>query len=462
MGWDFSGAQRMWGVRLTRGVRVTLAGGALLLGCGSTRNDEPIGRSGSSGANAFAGNAGSVARGGSGTGGSGTGGVGGDGHANAGRAGSNGKAGAAGNGGEATAGGGSSVGLGGAASNVPLDTRPARPAWKPPFAVGTPGWRESSEALCEHHQGDQEAFDVWADSRGVFGLFAASCNVLGGTRCGQQGVSLQFNDGTGWHLLYAVPPGSGMGSNGGLRLAGFDSGPLLVSGFMPDRLGIWRITTAGEIGLDAALEVNRPVTVGAHLAYALGPETLYRFIDDQWTEYLTLPAPAQSLWADEDRIVIVGTNQAVYEKRTADADFVTIPGAPAGDYSAVWSFGVDDIWVGNQAAQLVHYDGAKWTVFETGSKDVSGAGILQLWGSSDGQLFFRTFGEMGRYDGSQLKLLLELPATEDPSRIRVKTGGLWGLSSTEVFLAVTDGQFNQYACGGQFMLFFDGTSFHSF
>ena len=456
MGWDFKAGQELFGVRAACSAGLLLASGALFAGCGLTRTDDAaFGNGGAGGESALGKDAGSDE----------SAGRGGAANASAGRAGSNAKGATGGSGSSGsgtTGGGGNFAGGAGAASNLPLDTRTARPAWTPPFAVGTPGWRASSEALCEKQQGDQEAFDVWADSRGVFGLFATTCNVLAGTACGKQGVSLQFNDGTGWQSLYAVPPGPGMGSSGGMHLSGFDAGPLLLSGSLANQLGIWRVTLDGQAGLDAALEVGRPFTVGSNLAYALGPDTLYRFADDKWSAYLMLPAPVQSLWADKDRIVIVGPDQALYEKRTTYAEFVAIPDVPAGNYSAVWSFGGVDLWLGNQIGQLVHYDGTKWTVFETGSKDVTGSGIVQLWGSNDGQLFFRTYGELGRYDGSTLKLLLEVPAGDDPSRLRVVTGGMWGLSSKEVFFSVTDRQFNEYACGGQFMLFFDGSAFHSF
>jgi len=434
----------MFGSKRARFVGSMLASGALVIGCGSTRSDDPtLGTGGAAGATASAGNA---------AGGS----------ASTGQSGAPAKAGAGGSPTVQAGASGNSAGSGGVVASVPGDSRPPRPTWVPPFTIGAPGWRESTEELCEKSVGDQQAFDVWADSRGVFGIFATTCNVLGGTSCGKQGVSLQFNDGTGWKLVYAVPPGPGMGGGGDMRLSGFASGPLLLTGFLPDQLGIWRITQAGEVAFDAPLEVARPVTVGADTAYAFSLDKFYRFADDKWAEYLTLPAPAQGLWADEDRVLLVGGNQAVFQKNTADADFAAIPGVPAGDYTAVWSFAANDTWVGNQAGQLVHYDGSKWTVFETGSKDITGAGIVQLWGSSDGQLFFRTYTEFGRYDGKQVELLLELPADGDPSLARVITGGLWGLSSKEVFLSVTDKQFNKYACGGQFMLFFDGTTLHPF
>jgi hypothetical protein len=61
----------------------------------------------------------------------------------------------------------------------PVDNRPPRPAWTPPFTtpVGTPGWQQSTEPLCDANQGAWSlgAFDVWADHRGVFALVGSGC-----------------------------------------------------------------------------------------------------------------------------------------------------------------------------------------------------------------------------------------------------------------------------------------------
>jgi len=439
---------RLQAVRLA--CAIGWAGSVLIGGCGSAHSD---------GTQHAAGGA-------SGSAGSAEGGRKTSESAGAGAGGALAKAGAGGTAGDASAQAGSGGGLlpttGGAGGDLPVDTRPERPIWDPPFPVGAPGWRQSSALLCEKHVGDQEAFDVWADSRGVFGLFATTCNVLGGTSCGKQGVSLQVNDGSGWRPIYALPPGPGMGSNGALFLSGFESGPLLLSGYLRDRAGVWRVTADGAVTLDAPFEVGRPFTVNGRSAYAIDAEKLYRFADEAWSEDQPLPAPSQDLWADENRTVLVGADQAVFQRTSAEAAFVAIPDVPAGSYTAVWSFAVDDTWVGNSAGQLLHYDGSAWTVLETGSKDISGTGIRQLWGSSDGQLFFRTSIEFGRVTDKHVELLLALPADADPSLPRVTTGGLWGLSAKEVFVTVSDRQFNKYACGGQFMLFFDGETLHPF
>jgi hypothetical protein len=44
----------------------------------------------------------------------------------------------------------------------------------------------------------------------------------------------------------------------------------------------------------------------------------------------------------------------------------------------------------------------------------------------------------------------------------LRSTGLWGLSPTEVFVAFNDSGYEQYACGGDFMIWFDGSQFHQF
>lgn len=356
--------------------------------------------------------------------------------------------------------GGAVAGEGGAAgSGLPVDERPARPDWDPPFPVGTPGWRDSEEPLCEKHQGLQSAFDVWADARGVFALFTANCNALAGVLCGKEGVSIQHNDGTGWNLVYQVPPG-----NSDLTqlqsLTGFPNGPLVATGFLEENSGI-SFVSDGDATFQGVMGLSAPFVVGSDLAYALSGLVVYEFSDGSWAELAELPGPGSSLWANEEVVVVVGPDQSVYAKEVSDDAFETIPDVPAGDYTAVWGFGADDLWAGNRAGQLVHYDGMSWEVVPTGSGDTSGSGITELWGS-EGQLFFLTLTEFGRVDGQDVEILLAPPSDADPSLPRVSTVGLWGLSPTEVFLTLADKEFRQYACGEQFILWFDGSEFHAF
>jgi hypothetical protein len=162
----------------------------------------------------------------------------------------------------------------------------------------------------------------------------------------------------------------------------------------------------------------------------------------------------RGLWANDEIVVAAGWNQSLYVKRATGSAFEPLPGVPAGNYASVWGFASDDLWFGNQSGQLVHCDGAAWTVVEAETQEKA---ISNLWGS-EGQLFFLTQSEIGRLVGTKPELLIPM----DPSEPRITMRDVWGLSPKEVFVSVVDPEFKQYACGETFMLWFDGTEFHDF
>ena len=133
---------------------------------------------------------------------------------------------------------------------------------------------------------------------------------------------------------------------------------------------------------------------------------------------------------------------------------------PAGDYGAVWAFGPRDVWLGNGAGQLLHYDGSRWQAYASGSRDPFG-GIVQLWGEG-GVLYFATRAEFGRWQGAGAEILLAPPADADYTKYPATLGRFWGRSASEVFIPLRDSRFESYACGGVFMVWFDGTLFHVF
>jgi len=110
------------------------------------------------------------------------------------------------------------------------DTRPTLLAgWVPPFTakMGTPGWQQSTQPICDPWQGSQFAFDIWADARGVFALFSA-VDGCPGDFCGSFGVSLKFNAGSGWQTLQEFSPGA-TGYMGWHLWPSFPGGSLLMS-----------------------------------------------------------------------------------------------------------------------------------------------------------------------------------------------------------------------------------------
>jgi hypothetical protein len=311
---------------------------------------------------------------------------------------------------------------------------------------------------------------VWADERGVFVLFEADCvppglDSAGNCVPGKDGVSLKLNDGTGWQTVYQVAPGSQSTDDMYLQ-AGFPAGPLVLTGYLNGQHGILFVD-GGVATLSAQLPYGGQVFVaGSDLAYALtgsgpdNPPQLLRYQGGGWSPVVTaLPTDVLSniatLWADDQTVVLAGLNEAIYVKTAGSPDFVLLPGVPAGTYIiSVWGFGPRDLWVGSFGTQLVHYDGNGWQVYPSGTRDPSRNGITRLWGAN-GQVYFVTQTEVGRWNGQAAEVLLTLPTDSS-----LAVTDLWGRSSSEVFVTIHNYSLDQYACGGEFILWFDGSQFH--
>lgn len=375
-------------------------------------------------------------------------------------------------GGATSAAGGSGAG-GTDAAQEPVDTRPARPAWTPPFTarLGTPGWQQSTQPICEANQGMTLTFDVWADARGVFALFNAGDAIVD-VPSGKEGASLKLNAGSGWQLVHQFAPPSTASPGSNLTdislWAGFPSGPLLILGTLVNQvLG----TVAYQTGIyfvdGSNLTFQTPVTwtrgvfvVGTDRAFASDLGSLLKYSAGTWSTVGETTCCLGAVWADSQSVVVVGENQTIL-MQSGSGPLTALPNVPAGDYASVWAFGASDIWAGNTVGQLAHYDGKAWKIIPTGSRDIGGSGVSKLWGA-DGILYFMTATEMGRWNGSSVDMLLEPPAGTDLSVYPGNFTGMWGRSAQEVFVAMGDRRYLDYACGGSFMLWFDGSQFHQF
>jgi hypothetical protein len=335
-----------------------------------------------------------------------------------------------------------------------VEDRPARPAWTPAFSLGTPGWRASKEPLCERHQGLDEAFGVWADQRGVFALTTHSCVIPIGIgspyNCdpSKAGVSVEFNDGSGWRLV-------GQPLDFPRKLTGFPNGPLVLVSDVVSFFWNGVATSITTSGL-----VTTAFVVRAGLGYAAVDGLVLKYAGEQWTAIAQLPTPPVALWADDYTIVAVAS-QDVYVKTDATNEFVLLPNVPAAAYISVWGFGSNDLWIGNNANQLLHYDGATWETIPTGSQDSSALGILGMWGSG-GQLYFHTASEVGRWKDGVVNILLGPILSNNDPPLTPSITGISGLSPSEVFVALSDPAYGAFACGDVFMLWFDGSAFHQF
>ncbi len=341
---------------------------------------------------------------------------------------------------------------------VPVDTRPEPPAWQPDIPLGTAGWQQSTTTYCDTHQGVEMGYDLWGDHRGVFALVSSECSPSGDiVVCrGNEGWGLQFNDGTGWKWLFGDTAGRAMPS-----LSGFPDGPAILLGYSQSNIGSESVTflEGGAPTFSAAVaaqgeSVFRAFGLGPTHAYFLATSGLGTQVKEYRDGNLSVAGSFASyqtaIWADENTIVVVGAEQSIYMRTTGSSDFALVPSVPAGDYTSVWGFGSNDLWVGNTIGQLLHYNGSSWQTVNSNTTNAIGA----IWGV-DGELFFTTQSEFGHWNGNTAEILIA-------SQAKLGMMKLWGLSSKEVFLAVDDASFADYKCGDHFLVWFDGSAFHQF
>jgi hypothetical protein len=382
-------------------------------------------------------------------GGSAAGGIGGQG--------GGGPAGGAGGGAPPPLGGSGGFKIGGSGGTSLIGDRPSD--WTPPFVLpmGPPGWRQGSSPLCDPNprEGYDAGFDAWADARGVFALVAGSCSN-GYYPCVVNDAAVLFNAGSGWQPFYRF---SADVTSYTTLLGGFQGGKLLVAGSFDNRSGA---AFLDEGGLVFQAEISYPFggfvadgnVVGGELAYAVGGNVL-EYSAGTWSK-VGEGNFVYSAWSDGKTTIAVGADQLIL-MGPVGGQLKPLKGVPAGDYEAVWGFAANDLWLGNSAGQLVHFDGSTWEAHQASAR----SSIQQLWGV-DGTLYFSTAVEFGRWNGTSAEILLAPAAGTDVNRSKGKLGRFWGRSVNEVFIPVRDERYKSYICGTAFMLFFDGALFHWF
>lgn len=316
--------------------------------------------------------------------------------------------------------------------------------------VGEPGWRQSTEPLCEDAF-ESQGFDLWSDERGVFVRPWRRCDPeLLDRGCLGDGTSVWWNDGSGWQRFFSAD--TTLRSS---AVYGQPGGDVLVTTDSCDLLRLDGADDATCLVAGSEDQVVHFAAVDGERAYLTRNNEVWSGQDGSWELLEALPRLPTDLWANEEVVVAAAVN-AVYVRGAGDVAFRPLPGAPAGYYMAVWGFGAEDLWLGNTSGWLVHWDGAEWTHRPSGSID----GIAQLWGS-DGVLFFRSTSTFGRVVAGDPEILFSTQSTYT-NQLTPNTflQSMWGSGPEEVFLSLDRGGV-QSSCVAE-LLFFDGANVRFF
>jgi len=339
---------------------------------------------------------------------------------------------------------------------VPSDSRPEAPAWQPDFPLGEPGWKSSKTPLCPTSAGRLTALGVWADQRGVFALTSHACSRDRESfieDCKQSGLALELNEGKGWSVVFSTGEDVSGNDIASAQLSGFPGGALLDFGALRGKWGLFSI--AEGVAKEQPFS-GRVYVVDATTAYGVSDTHVYKFDGSSWGIFAELPAAVAAVWADDSRVIVAGSDDAVYQSAAREADFSALPNAPLGTHSVVWGFAERDLWLSSDN-QLSHFDGASWDIVDTA--DLFGQGALtEAWGTSD-VLYVRSQRALARITHGQAESLIPESATAGG----LSLSGLFGRSNTEVFVSLeNERDYGAYQCSGDFMLWFDGTTFHRF
>ena len=339
--------------------------------------------------------------------------------------------GASGHGGSGTAGGGATAG-GGPSSG---GGAPEGGGGQAGQGGQTPLWRASLEPFCSDNpsiDGRIVNLSVWSDARGVFVLVS------------NQTETLSFNDGKGWSTIF-----EGDGSPGFAGLTGFSAGPLAQFGQFPCGIEFF---DQGRMTCSAASPFVQAVhTVSAKLAYAVYANRVLKFDGLNWVQFgapLATDVIASAVWATSDVVLVAASSGRAFVYRNADPRFPELQaGLPAADHLAAWGASGTDLWLGNSAGALLHFDGRSWS---TAYQEAGECNAIQgIWGTAD-TLFFWTHSAVRHWHAGSVQTLLDGPC-DGPVTVR----GVWGNSAAEVFVALEDSTANR--CNNLKLLWFNGS-----
>lgn len=350
---------------------------------------------------------------------------------------------------------------------------PPPPEWLPPPGVtAEPGWRESTVPVCSRYVGRPYKSLVWGDSRGVFLMVATSNNVFAGDQY-PSGWSLLLNEGSGWsEVLEYYDAGF---SSAPYRWAGFDGAPLWVlhnscmiravdvdevACLFPAPFAGNAIWIYARYAPDALVYVQSPDLPNGHASlrrFVQGsePETLVE-------DYRTLGTMgATSLWSDGTTIVFAH-GAGITVRDGAGTVHPPVP-LPAPFDSPLEVAGPADAWYtdGATATHLGHYDGtAEWTTLQLPAPACpeESATFIRDTYESAGTLWVLRRKSLYRWKAGELTTVLDWDC-DTPQQLDT-IGGSPG--ADEVYVVLLDPAFEDYQCGGSFILWSDGVTTRRF
>jgi hypothetical protein len=346
------------------------------------------------------------------------------------------------------------------------DDRPEPPEWVLDEGLGAPGWKASTTPICFDWGGYNNDVSIWADSTGIYALQVVDCDIpiqAGGgnsslcTKFGdERRATLQHNDGTGWRTLALLPYVNLLGgfpggrrvvvSGGGCPAAFVDfSGKLDCPPRKP--LEQSAIATSSFSGFTG---------VGTSAGFHYVPPAVDLYDAGAWSTFGRISGETFGAFATKDLVVAVGLSEYAAVRVRGEGTFTELPDVPTGDYLAAWASSRENIWMLNGGGQLVHYTGGGWEEFPTSSIPEPGSSV---WGDELGNVYYKTERTLGRWTVQQGEQVL-INFMDDAVRRRIT--GFAPVTSTEIFVAITDDSLAGYRCGGSILLWFDGNVFHRF
>jgi hypothetical protein len=349
--------------------------------------------------------------------------------------------------------------------------------WISPFPnMGAPGFRTSTDTLCADVNVDENAIDVWSDSRGVFALVTGAASgpvdLDAGTSVCEFGACpserLFHHDGKGWRLQSWTPLAR-PGWFDAIGLRGASAGPLFAR-HTADLLGNGACAITRYEGSTTSCEgfgsgVESLFVVNATLAYAVASGRLVTYDGSTWSYATFAPNVSRGhVWADTSNMLLLSGDLPFRVQRMQNGGTLTALGGPSSgrDASAIWASSADDIWVGGNDSSIWHFDGQAWQKMGElgGVTCMAATPIRGIWGNGE-SLFVYSATALQRWNGAAFETLANWSCGFGQSDTEIQD--LWGNNESEVFIGLRDlsgAGVDRDTCGGAIVLRFDGLQFH--